>query len=176
MPYLVPVEVIELLPLPYSGSYGSVAGQCTAHETTSFFPLVTGPSAVLVYFHLGTSPPGVGTPIYVTLGSQVKVLIHLGMLRSYSTACIPGQEISVCQLHCGQLLLVGPLSLAGFLVKHASSRSAMHCWSFWITSSSCATCYGTCSSFFTSMIVTERSAMLTSSFISSCSARNCSFP
>jgi hypothetical protein len=31
----------------------------------------------------------------------------------YSTACIPGQEILICQLRCGQLLLANLLSLKG---------------------------------------------------------------
>jgi hypothetical protein len=53
-----------------------------------------------------------------------------------------------------------------------SSRSMMHCCSFWITSSNCSTCCGTCSSVWTSMIVTERSDLLTLSLTSSCSMSN----
>jgi hypothetical protein len=55
-----------------------------------------------------------------------------------------------------------------------SSKSAMHCCSFWITSSSCATCYGTCSSVCTSTTVIEQSALLTLSLTSNFSTSNCS--
>jgi hypothetical protein len=56
-----------------------------------------------------------------------------------------------------------------------SSNSVKHFCSFWITSSSCATCCGTCSSVYTSMIFTNRSALLTLSLNSSFSVKICSF-
>jgi len=114
MPCLVPVEVIELLPLPYSGSCGSSSGKCATHETASLFLLASGPSAMLVSFRLDTLPPRARTPIYVILGSRSSS--HMSGWCGYSAACIPGQELYVCQLHCGQFRLVGPLSPVGFLV------------------------------------------------------------
>jgi hypothetical protein len=52
----------------------------------------------------------------------------------------------------------------------------MHCCSYWITYVSCSTCCVNGSSIFISMTITEQSALLTTSFTSSFSASNCSFP
>jgi hypothetical protein len=57
-----------------------------------------------------------------------------------------------------------------------SSKFAMHCCSYWMASLSYSTCYMTRSSTFIYNTVTERSAMLTSSFTLRCSVRKCSFP
>jgi hypothetical protein len=77
MPYPAKVEVVELLPLPCFGLYGSSVVLCTARETISFSLWVIGPSATLVAFWLHASPPGAVTPICTIrdswLGSHVSV-------------------------------------------------------------------------------------------------------
>jgi hypothetical protein len=87
MPYPAQVEVVELLPLPCSGSYGSVAGWCTARETASFSLRVIGPSAASVAFRHHASPPGAATPIYSILDSRLGS--HISTHFCYLTVCIP---------------------------------------------------------------------------------------
>jgi len=69
MPSLALVEAIERLPSLYYESCGSIAGPCTALETSSFFRLVTRPSTVLVKYLHATLLLGVATPMLVTLDS-----------------------------------------------------------------------------------------------------------
>jgi hypothetical protein len=67
------------------------------------------------------------------------------------------------------------LTSCGVSGTTCSSKFVMRCYSYWISSSSCTTCCGTRSSAFTSMTVTERSALFTISFTSSFSTSNFSF-
>jgi hypothetical protein len=87
MPYLTQVEVIELLPLPCSGSYGFATGQCTACETASFSLWVIGPLATPVDFRLHASLSGAANPIYAILDSLLGS--HIFAHFCYLTVFIP---------------------------------------------------------------------------------------
>jgi hypothetical protein len=63
MPYPAKVEVVELLPLPFSRLYGSTVVLYAVEKTISFSLWVIGPSATRVSFRLHASPPGDATPI-----------------------------------------------------------------------------------------------------------------
>jgi hypothetical protein len=87
MPYPTKVEVVELLPLPCFGLYGSVVVLCAARKTVSFSLWVIGPSTAPVDFWLHASPPGAATPICAIQDSRLGS--HVSMHLCYLIVCIP---------------------------------------------------------------------------------------